>query len=589
MNFKSNPIVFLFRYMWRFAEGNRRWVVLYLILTLLSNLIKVVDPLVVAWLLNIIQEQGVSASNLLSILGIISLFLVLTIASWSFHGPSRILETKVAFIVRANYRKYLVEGILALPQKWHVDHHSGDTIDKIEKGTSAIFNFTEGSFQVIGSIFKLISSYIILTVFSWHASYVVLILFITVVWIIDKYDKRLRVQYRKLNRAENRISQRIYDVISNVTTVIILRLERLVSNDVWKKIMHPFSLFKKNTKLNEMKWFVVSLFVALMMVIVLGLYITLTVLAGGAILVGTLYALYSYTDRIGDVFFNFAWMYSDLVKQKTRIENAEELSNEFRAMQKTKEGLPAKWKLVSIHNLTFSYHDKRHELHLKNVDFWFKRGERIALVGESGSGKTTFLKLIRALYDPKHAQVLVDSLPISIKQLSNNMTLIPQEPEIFATTILENVTMGVSHELSYVERFAKMAQFLHVVRRLPKQWQSSVVEKGVNLSGGEKQRLALTRGLLASADKSIVLMDEPTASVDTHNEVLIYENIFSAFRQKTIISSIHKLHLLQMFDRIYMFKKGKIIASGTLQELLKSSKDFKKVWKRYRSKKKVTV
>ena len=103
----------------------------------------------------------------------------------------------------------------------------------------------------------------------------------------------------------------------------------------------------------------------------------------------------------------------------------------------------------------------------------------------------------------------------------------------------------------------------------------------MNLSGGEKQRLALARGLLACENKSIVLLDEPTSSVDSKTELMIYKNIFKAFKKKTIISSIHRLHLLPLFDRIYLFRGGKIIASGTLKELIKTSKEFKKRWEEY--------
>ncbi|MEK6812970.1 MAG: ABC transporter ATP-binding protein [Nanoarchaeota archaeon] len=586
MVFKDNPVVFLFKYMWRFAEGQKGWVLLYWTLAIIGNLIMLVEPLVIAWLLNTVQMQGVSTANLTYVLGIIAVLLAINVGSWATHSPSRTLERKVAFIVRANYRKYLVDGVLALPQKWHTDHHSGDTIDKIEKGVSTIFDFTSESFNIIRVVLSLVYSYIALIIFNWHSSYIVLILFIIVIQIIRVYDRRLSKQYKKLNRAENIVSERVFDIFSNVATVIILRLEKLVSKEIWKKIMSPYALYKNNAKLDEIKWFIVAIFVALMTVAILGSYIVITVFAGGIVLVGTLYALYGYTDRIGSVFFNFAWMYSSLVRKKTRIENAEELSKEFKKIPAVKETLPSNWKHIAIHNLTFSYHDQGHELHLKNVDFTFVRGERIALVGESGSGKTTFLKLIRALYNPKHAEVFVDGNLTNLKVISNDMTLIPQEPEIFATTIWENVTLGVSHRVPYVEKFAKMAQFLHIIKRLPKQWQSPVVEKGVNLSGGEKQRLALTRGLLASADRSIILMDEPTASVDTQNEILIYRNIFKNFKHKTIISTIHKLHLLSQFDRIYVFKKGKIVASGTLKEILKNSSDFRKSWTKYMTQKK---
>ncbi|MDP3966492.1 MAG: ABC transporter ATP-binding protein [archaeon] len=114
------------------------------------------------------------------------------------------------------------------------------------------------------------------------------------------------------------------------------------------------------------------------------------------------------------------------------------------------------------------------------------------------------------------------------------------------------------------------------------------MERGVSLSGGEKQRLALARGLFAAKKSDIILMDEPTSSVDSLNETKIHEQVFEEFKEKTIISSIHKLHLLDKFDYIYLFSKGKIIAQGTFEEL-KNNPHFKAMWIKYnKEKKKIT-
>lgn len=152
---------------------------------------------------------------------------------------------------------------------------------------------------------------------------------------------------------------------------------------------------------------------------------------------------------------------------------------------------------------------------------------------------------------------------------------------MFATTIRENITLGIEYTDQHIKIFTDLARFTDVIEGLPKKLESSIVEKGVNLSGGEKQRLALARGLMASADKRIVLLDEPTSSVDFHNELEIYKNIFEAFPDKTIISSVHRLHLLSLFDQVYFFKNGKIIASGNFETLQKSSPDFQELWQKY--------
>ena len=241
------------------------------------------------------------------------------------------------------------------------------------------------------------------------------------------------------------------------------------------------------------------------------------------------------------------------------------------------------WNKLIVSDLKFSYHKKKGvDLHLNNINMIINRGEKIALIGHSGSGKTTFMKIIRDLYHSKYGDIYLDDqkLEHGFKSISNNISLIPQDPEIFNTTIKENITLGVPLKTEEIEQYIKLAQFSEVVKRLPQKLNSYIYEKGVNLSGGEKQRLALSRGLMASRDKEIILLDESTSSVDTKNEYLIYQNIFKEFSDKTIFASIHRLHLLPMFDKIYLFKSGKIISSGSFEEML-SSKEFRKIWDKY--------
>jgi ABC-type multidrug transport system fused ATPase/permease subunit len=108
--------------------------------------------------------------------------------------------------------------------------------------------------------------------------------------------------------------------------------------------------------------------------------------------------------------------------------------------------------------------------------------------------------------------------------------------------------------------------------------ESHIKEKGVNLSGGQKQRLALARGILAAQESDIVLMDEPTSSVDPKTELLIYQHLFEEFKDKVIISSLHRLHLLPFFDHIYVLDNGRIVAEGDFDTLRKNSLAFQLLW-----------
>lgn len=585
----DNPVLYLLKKLWRYSAGHRKTVVLYFFLFVLGNLVILLEPILVAKILNTIQEQGVNADNLSSILGLIALFIAIDVAFWVFHGPARVMETQTAFHVRAAYKQYLLDGVMRLPSSWHTDHHSGDTIDKVEKGSRALFEFTESTFEVTESLVRFFGAYIALVYFNIHSSYLVAFLVIVTITIILGFDKKLERQYKKLNKYENSIAEKIYDTISNITTVIILRIERLVSSAVYKRIMKPWPLFSKNVRINEWKWFIVSVCSASTMFLVIGSYIGTTVWQGGVVLFGTVYVLYGYIYKIQETFYRFAYLYGRIVRYKANVLNAEELAKEFpQELAQEQTHLRNGWKNIEVRNLQFSYHEKNeagaeYDLHVDDVNFSFAHGERIAFIGESGSGKTTTLKIMRGLYVPQHVEVVVDGVTLErgFHSMSADMALVPQDPEIFNATVEDNITVGVEHTEEEIREYTDLSRFTSVVERLPNGLQSSIVEKGVNLSGGEKQRLALARGLLASADKSIILLDEPTSSVDPKNELHIYENIFKRFPDKSIISSVHRLHLLPLFDQVVIFEDGTIVEQGSFNGLLKKSNRFKALWNKY--------
>lgn len=570
--------------MWHYSAGNRRWVVVYATLSILANVAWSLEPLVVGSFLNALQAHVTNPSNTSFLFMLLGSFLLIEIVGWLFHGPARFIEMNNAFRVRANYRKFLLQGTMALPIEWHTDHHSGDTIDKIEKGTSALYNFSESTFQTLQAITTLFIGVGALLYYDAWVAFIVLGLCVPTFFVLAAFDAHLVPGYRKVNKFENALSAKVFDVISNITTVIILRVESLVYRTIDEAIQKPYPQFRTNALLNEWKWFSAASLGRLIVVIVVGVYLFKQI-ALGVVLVGTVYILYGYVERVRGVFFQFAYLYNDIIRYRTSVANAEELSHDFHeTINSKKNRLPKGWQRLTISDLSFAYSTAVDApLSLADVSMEITKGERIALIGESGGGKSTFLKLVRDLYHPKSLSLGVDGVPIpgGFAAIENSISLVPQDPEIFATTVRENITLGINYPESHITVFTDMAQFTEVGKRLPKGLESSVVEKGVNLSGGEKQRLALARGLLASEHKEIVLLDEPTSSIDFHNELDIYQNIFDSFPGKTLISSIHRLHLLSLFDHVYLFKAGRIVAHGSFESLKESSSDFKELWERY--------
>lgn len=580
----TNPLVYLFAKTWHYSRGNRVKVGVFWFMFVLVELGDLcVMPFVWSRIINIVQEQGLTKSSTLAITLLLLLGLAWTVTFWSLHGPARVMECSNAFNVRANYRKHLLSGVMNLPMEWHVDHHSGETIDRIEKGVNSLYLFSEDSFEVVYSIVRLLGTFAILTSQFRPAGIIMLVMMLVTSFIIIRFDKVLVPQYQTLGKKENIVSESTFDGLSNITTVIILRIEALVFKAIMHKVEEPYELFRNTSVRNEWKWFFVSLCCRITVILILGSFLLQHFWRNEIVLGGTIFLIINYSQRMTDLFNRFAGMYGDIVQRRAKISNAELLSQDFKSSSFTNHVLPVNWRTLEMLNLHFSYAgDLSESIQLENINLKIERGKNYALIGESGSGKTTLLKIIRYLYPLQTGEVVVDGVKISegFGGIARDIALVPQGPEIFATTVWENITLGAEYPRELVELYSDMACFTEVVYSLPHQYESKTKEKGVNLSGGQQQRLALTRGLLASHDKGIVLLDEPTSSLDVTTEMRIYQNILNGFSDKTVLSSIHRLHLLPLFDEIVMFSGGRIVGLGTLQNLLMNCPEFVELWER---------
>ena len=572
----QNPLLYLFKKTWQYSEGNRKNIVWLWIMFIVANSITLfAQPFVWARIINVITQQGITHESIHTLLILLAIVLLIDLVFWSIHGPARIIERTNAFKARINYRKHLLKGIMTLPLEWHSEHHSGDSVDKIGKGTESLYTFSEDTFEVIAPIIQLVGSYAVLVYLSPPSAFVVLGMIGITTFITVRFDRVMVKQYEDLNHAENNVSESVFDALRNITTVIILRIEKRIFTAIVCRMEKPFKLFSHNIRLNEYKWFLTNICCTVMTITVLGIYFGQHIGVMAGVLVGNVYLLINYVGKIGNLFYKFTQLYGDTLKYKAKITNSEELTEDFVMENFTNHVLPEKWHKLDIHELNFSYGaEKGTSLHLNDIALSISRGERIAFVGETGSGKTTLLKVMRDLYHPTSLNLSVDgmAIPHGFEGISRAISLVPQDPEIFATTIIENITLGAEYDNDFIRHFTDMACFTDVAESLPQQFNT--------LSGGQRQRLALARGLLACHDKDIVLLDEPTSSLDTRTEMRVYRNIFEAFQDKTVISSVHRLHLLPLFDKIYFFHKGYIVGAGTLNELVSSNERFQQLWQK---------
>lgn len=581
----NNHIGRLFAKVWFHSKGSRGTLVFFWIMFVVAETMQVIlNPFVWASILKIIQNEGITVLNIGTLMWYLSALLGVNILFWCIHGPARVLECNNAFLVRVNYRKHMLRGVFGMPLAWHAERVSGDTIDKVEKGALGLASFADNSFEVIYAVVKFVTSYTMLIYFFPSSSIIVLVMMVVTIAIAVRFDRYLIKVYAKLNKAENLVSASVFDSISNITTVIILRVEKLVFDSIVRKAETPIPLDRRSNVVNEIKWFITSVFCTLTTIIVLAIYFWSNIGVAGGVLIGNVYLLYRYLGNISEIFAGFTNLYGNIVRHGMRVQNSELLALNFGTDNLTNHVLPANWKELRISNLNFTYDSSDLERkHLDDICLSIWRGEKIAFVGESGSGKTTLLKLIRGLYIPQKLELKVDEQIIEdgFDGIARAIALAPQNPELFATTVLENITLGAMADMETVYLYTNMACFTDVALSLPNGFESAINEKGVNLSGGQQQRLALSRGLMACEGKDLILLDEPTSSLDAMTELAVYRNILAGFREKTIISSVHRLHLLSLFDRICVFENGRIVGSGTLQELITSCESFRLMWDKY--------
>ena len=293
--------------------------------------------------------------------------------------------------------------------------------------------------------------------------------------------------------------------------------------------------------------------------------------------------IYQYVERVSNSFYNVTWSYSQITQSSANILAVEDIIKDYQLLWKQKDIININnRKSIVIKNLFFNYKEKKNIL--SNVSFRMQRGEKIAFVWESGSGKSTLLSLLRGLYEVEKVEVNIDWKKYNkLSPLYNDTSLIPQEPEIFEESIAFNITMWLSVSKELIESYSRMARFHDIAIWLPYAYETNIKEKGVNLSWWQKQRLALARWLLVAEESSIILLDESTSSVDSINEKKIYTNVFNHFKDKTIIAAIHKLHLLTMFDTIYVFDEWKIIEYWSFHDLIKQWGILSHMWKEYQA------
>jgi ABC-type multidrug transport system fused ATPase/permease subunit len=593
----ANPYISLLGTAWRYARREKKKYVLVYAMFVMAYIVISLNPLLFGWFLDKLQHStsGILHYALLYVAGYISIKFV----QWCFHGPARVMERSLSFNLSRNFLQEKYHQVLHLPVKWHQDHHSGATINRIRKAYESLRDFFDHGFMYVYAIMKFVVSVGAMLYFIPFYGTIAVGLGLLNILIIRKFDRPFVKALNEVNEKEHVVSATLFDSLSNIMTVITLRLERSMETGLMNKVRAIFSPFRRSFVINEWKWFVAEMIIVLIYGLIAFGYVYQKWIPGTLFPIGGLAALLLYVNQFCSVFQDIAWQYTEIVQYNTNVQTAAAISDAYAKQHRAdrSDGLPENWSAITLRKVNFShkptYDAGQHAQSLHDLHLTIRRGRRIALIGESGSGKTTLLSLLRGLYQPEPGlEIFVETSsrpepPVTpgvdphtwLDRLNEAVTLFPQEPEIFENTIAYNITLGLPFSEAEILRVCETAHFTEVIHSLPQGLESDIREKGVNLSGGQKQRLALARGILAARDSGLVLLDEPTSSVDPRTEAMIYDGLFTAFSDKAIISSIHRLHQLPRFDYIYVLHQGRIAAEGSFEDLHAHSPVFRDLWR----------
>jgi ATP-binding cassette subfamily B protein len=234
---------------------------------------------------------------------------------------------------------------------------------------------------------------------------------------------------------------------------------------------------------------------------------------------------------------------------------------------------------IVFDNVSFSYPGTNNYV-LKNISFKVSPGQTVAIVGTTGSGKTTLTKLISRLYNINEGKISIDDINVqnySLKSLRDQIAYIEQDVFLFSKSAYENIAFGRENfSKEEIIEVAKEAQAHDFISELSEQYETSVGERGVQLSGGEKQRIAIARAFLS--DPKILVLDDASSAIDAKTEEKIQKAISKILRNRTTFLITHRLSQIRWADLIIVLKKGKIVAKGSHKELLKNSEEYRKIF-----------
>lgn len=485
----------------------------------------------------------------------------------SYLGQSRItnLGQRVVF----NMRRDLYAHMQELPLSFYDRRRTGDMVARLTSDLQQVQDLVvSGIFDLFTNTLTLLGMIVIMFLIDWRLTLLALTIVPLLFYVINHYTSRIKQLARTQRKTEGQLASISQEAISSMRIVHAYNTEELEISRFEEVSGRSLSTSILSTQLQSS--FIGS--VGVCAAIGTGAIILLggAGVLSNALTPGDLIVFLSYLGSMYRPMKNLSKLANTVTKATAAAERIVEILDTRSDITDAPDAqdLPRVRGLVEFDHVDFDY-DPAHPV-LRDICLEAKPGEKIAIVGPTGAGKTTIMSLLLRFYDPTAGSVRIDGLDLKrvrLASLRRQVGIVLQEAVLFRMSIRENIAYGRPEAtIEEVVAAAKAAQAHRFITRLPNGYETVVGERGATLSGGERQRVAIARAMLK--DARIAVLDEPTTGLDAESEVLVLRALEELTKGRTTFTITHRLSTIMNADRIFVLERGRIVESGTHEDLL---------------------
>lgn len=560
--------------LWKLVKEDKCKFIIATLLIIISNFFSVVS----GYLIGEATQYLTDTKYAMSILYLVIYVIFNSVEDVGLYNTGSCMLELIESKVSRKLGYFTYKKAINLPAYAYEKTSSGEVINRIVNDADTLsFAFS----RLVALISSLTASLIVLVyifINSWVLG-IEIIIFVGILYlVINKYDPMLINVHKERKKVQDKFTSLVNESIRGIREIKTLGVKNnLMSNmkeiikSIFDKSKEEVSIRKKYNALTfllkiflEGVVFITCAFLIYKGNITIGFFVTMT------------YYIYRFTNLIDNI-NNFSQTYQKLIVSLQRVNEILEnrlYEDEIFGNEKINKVKG----IIEFKNVSFSYPDEDNILNDFNIKL--EPNKKIAIVGKSGQGKSTLFNLITRVFDVKEGLITLDDINIkdlTEEELRKHISIIRQEPFIFNRTILENFKIiNKDIELEEIRKYTKMSYLDDYIMSLPNGYDTILGEGGVNLSGGQKQRLSIARTLAKNSE--VILFDEATSALDNSSQDYIKKTIDNLIKDHTVVIVAHRLSTIMDADIIYLVDKGKVVDSGTHNELLKTNKTYKNLY-----------